>query len=108
MRESNPYRISNDIWNNKSNFNLYSIYQGVKPKIIRKLNSLKMNIEKKAAYENIHKKKKLSKTIYENNPTYFLYIPNSAKYRHISYQKDYFFNKEFHSNKKMNKKIEYH
>ena len=61
VRDSNPYRISNDISNNKSNFNLYSIYQGVKPKNIRKLNTLKMNIEKKAAYKNIHKKRNYQK-----------------------------------------------
>ena len=83
---------------------LYTIYKGIKPKNIRKLNALKMKIEKKTSYENIHKKRKLSKTIYENNPTYFLYIPNSAKYKHISYQKECLFNKEFHLNKRMNKK----
>ena len=81
----------------------FTIFHRVEPKNIRKLNNLRINLEKNTE-ENIPKKKKLSKTLYENNPTYYIYIPNSAKYKHISYHKECLFNKEFDSNKKARKR----
>ena len=81
----------------------FTIFHTTEPRNIRKLNRLKFTLGKNID-ENIPKKSKLSKTIYHNNPTYFLYIPKSAKYRHISYHKDCIFNQEFNSNKKTKKK----
>ena len=81
----------------------YTIYHSVESKNIRKLNKLKLDLDKKLE-ENIPKNKKLSKTIYQNSPTYFIYIPNSAKYKHISYHKDCLFNKEYNYTKKSKSK----
>ena len=81
----------------------YTIFHKTEPRNIRKLNKLKSALEKNAN-KNTNKNKKLSKTLYKDNPKYFLYIPNSAKYRHISYHKDCIFNKEFNSDKKTKKK----
>ena len=72
----------------------YSIFHSVEAKSVRKLKRLKSKIEKKID-QHFAPKRKLSKTIYQNTPTYFTYIPNSAKYKDISCQKDCLFNKEF-------------
>ena len=72
----------------------YSIFHSVEAKSVRKLKRLKSKIDKKID-QHIAPKRKLSKTIYQNTPTYFTYIPNSAKYKDISCQKDCLFNKEF-------------
>ena len=72
----------------------YSIFHSVEAKSIRKLKRLKSKIDKKID-QHIAPKRKLSKTIYQNTSTYFIYIPNSAKYKDISCQKDCLFNKEF-------------
>ncbi len=81
----------------------FTIYHRTESKNRRKLSKLRKNLEKNFE-ENIPKKKKLSKTLYVNAPTYYIYIPNSAKYKNISYQKECLFNKEFDSNKKLIKK----
>jgi hypothetical protein len=70
---------------------------------VKKLNKLKSNIQKKIKkleVQNLNKKRTLSKTMYQNTPTYFRYIPNSSKYKHISYQKENLFNKEFETDRK--------
>ena len=72
----------------------YSISHSVEAKSVRKLKRLKSKIDKKID-QHITPKRKLSKTIYQNTPTYFTYIPNSAKYKDISCQKDCLFNKEY-------------
>ena len=103
-------KIMNDPKSKNINYNMndlldeFTIFHGIEPKYIRKLNKLKTNLNNDID-EDIHKKKrKLSKTIYHTNPSYFIYIPNSAKYKHISFQKDCLFNKELESNKKTKKK----
>lgn len=81
----------------------YTITHKNESKNINKLNKLKSNIQKKIKkleVENLSKNRELSKTIYQNTPTYFRYIPNSSKYKHISYQKENLFNNEFKSNQK--------
>ena len=106
-------KIMNDPKNKNINYNVtdlldeFTIFHGIEPKNVRKLNKLKnnLNYHTDESIQNIHKKKKkLSKTIYHNNPSYFIYIPNSAKYKHISFHKDCLFNKEFNSNKRPKKK----
>jgi len=72
----------------------YSIFHSVEAKSVRKLKRLKLKIDKKID-QHLAPQRKLSKTIYQNTPTYFTYIPNSAKYKDISCQKDCLFNKEF-------------
>lgn len=82
----------------------FTIFHGIEHKNIVKLNKLKSYLNKNIDENILPKKKQLSKTIYQNNPTYFIYIPNSAKYKHISFHKECLFNNEFNSNKKMKKK----
>ena len=63
-----------------------------------------MKIEKTNDENSLNKKNTLTKKIYEYKPPYCLYIPNSAKYKHISFHKECLFNKEFGSNKNPKKK----
>ena len=81
----------------------YTISHKNESKNVKKLNRLKSNIQKKIKkleVQNLNKKRTLSKTMYQNTPTYFRYIPNSSKYKHISYQKENLFNKEFETDRK--------
>ena len=81
----------------------YTISHKNESKNVKKLNKLKSNIQKKIKkleVQNLNKKRTLSKTMYQNTPTYFRYIPNSSKYKHISYQKENLFNKEFETDRK--------
>ena len=81
----------------------YTISHKNESKNVNKLNKLKSHIQKKIKkleVQDLHKTRKLSKTIYQNTPTYFRYIPNSSQYKHISYQKENLFNNDFKSNKK--------
>jgi hypothetical protein len=81
----------------------YTISHKNESKNVNKLNKLKSNIQKKIKkleVQNLNKKRTLSKTMYQNTPTYFRYIPNSSKYKHISYQKENLFNKEFETDRK--------
>ena len=81
----------------------YTISHKNESKNVKKLNRLKSNIQKKIKkleVQNLSQKSGLSKTIYQNTPTYFRYIPNSSKYKHISYQKENLFNKEFETDRK--------
>ena len=81
----------------------YTITHKNESKNVNKLNKLKSNIQnniKKLEVQNLSQNRKLSKTIYQNTATYFRYIPNSSKYKHISYQKEKLFNNEFKSDKK--------
>ena len=74
----------------------YSIFHSVETKSIKKLKRLKSKIDKKIE-QHLGPRRKLSKTIYQNTPNYFTYIPNTAKYKDISCQKDCLFNKEFNT-----------
>ena len=81
----------------------YTISHKNESKNVKKLNRLKSNIQKKIKkleVQNLNKKRTLSKTMYQNTPIYFRYIPNSSKYKHISYQKENLFNKEFETDRK--------
>ena len=81
----------------------YTISHKNESRNVKKLNRLKSNIQKKIKkleVQNLNKKRTLSKTMYQNTPTYFRYIPNSSKYKHISYQKENLFNKEFETDRK--------
>ena len=101
---NDPYSKNSPINYNIDNIvDEYTVFHRIEPKNVRRLNKLRLNLEKNTE-EIVHKKKKLSKALYENNPTYFIYIPNSAKYKHISYHKECLFNNEFDSNKKVRKR----
>ena len=81
----------------------YTISHKNASKNVNKLNKLKSNIQKKIKkleVQSLNQNRTLSKTIYQNTPTYFRYIPNSSKYKHISFQKENLFNNEFKSDKK--------
>ena len=82
----------------------YAIHHRTEQKNVNKLKKLKMKIEKINEENSISKKKALTKKVYEYKPVYCLYIPNSSKYKHISYHKECLFNKEFGSNKNPKKK----
>ena len=83
--------LNNEIENMVDKF---SIFHSVEAKSVRKLKRLKSKIDKQIE-QHIAPQRRLSKTIYQKTPTYFTYIPNSAKYKDISCQKDCLFNKEF-------------
>ena len=104
-------KLNKDSYNNeKNNINIneildqYTIYHSVESKNINKLNKLKMDLDKKMVEENLPRRNKLSKTLYQNKPICHLYIPNSAKYKHISYCKECLFNKEYKLNNNNKKK----
>ena len=78
----------------------YTIFHKSESKNIKKLKKLRSSLAQKIDKE-MPQKRKLSKTIYQNSKTYFIYIPNSAKYKHISYHKDCLFKKDFKYDKKV-------
>lgn len=86
--------------NNKFLPDEYTISHSLDTKNQKKLNHLKLLINKRL---DKYRAKTTIKNLSNNDMIYLNYIPNSSKYKHINYYKNLIFNNDYSANKTLNK-----
>ena len=105
-QNNNKYSITDNNFDSDE----YTIYHSLDNKTQKKLNKLKLIINKKLESLDKYRPKtsKPMKTLPNKDPTilsYLTYIPDSSKYKHINYQKNLIFNNEYTNNSNIKNKF---